>query len=589
MSFLNLICIKLEVNLSARRKLYSLGIICSIASLCGCASTYPLLNGSERGTLIANAVFKFDEPPKPIKDVTSLTARDYGFSMNVIKEGKESCFVAHNRRESPVSVSIIITVEENLASDREFPFYYVVPPNTDTCIARLFPLDKSKDYAYRSSKSWMVGDYTAQHYPREGYRVPWAKGESYTVTQAPDGPLITHFEPFSRNAIDFAMPVGTPVHAARSGIVVGIADSFTVGGFDRVLVDKANYVDILHDDGTIATYAHFAENSLAVRVGQRVSVGEKLALSGSTGYSSGPHLHFSVWKLEKTDKGFERVSLPVEFCFDGGPQCIAVKYHMTISTAGIVDYAGETEKSSVAMMGSMKSPGKTSETNTASHVDMDLVAVKGGCFQKPGPSDAKTTKHKSCVNDFYIGKYEVTQRQWQQVMGSNPAHYKQCGPDCPVENVSWDDVQEFIKELNKQTGKNYRLPTEDEWEFAARSGGKKERYPGSDNVDAVAWYKENSGNRTHLVGQKQPNGLSLYDMSGNVMEWVADWWTEQKQPTGKRQGISREQPTGSFRLMRGGSWRNSQQDVLITLQGLYSEPSTRSKEIGFRLAESQKR
>lgn len=594
MELFNLICngtlINKKVNL-LRSFFLCLGLFYTSATLFGCSSTSQKFNGlsTNNGGIFANAtILEFDKAPEPTKDITPYTPRDYGFGTNIIREGKESCFVAHNRRELPVSVYIKITAEENLASDRVFPFYYVVPPNSDICIARLYPLYKNKDYAYRSSSSWMVGSYTASHNPQGGYRVPWAKSESYSVSQAPDGPITTHFESFSRNAIDFVMPEGTPVNAARSGIVVGTEASYRTGGNDRALLDKANYVDVLHDDGTVASYLHLKENSLVVTIGQRISAGEKLALSGSTGYSSGPHLHFSVWTLEKNEKGFERVSLPVEFCFDGNSQCTYLKYGMTVSAQGIIDAADRTEKSSVSL-NNVNGVGKSPKPSDHSYFGLNLVPIKGGCFQKEtGDSGAKGTKKKICVDDFLMGKYEVTQFQWEDVMGSNPSYYKQCGPDCPVENVSWDDVQIFIKELNKQTGKNYRLPTESEWEFAARDGSKKWKYSGSDNVDDVSWYNGNSEKHTHTVAKKKPNGFGLYDMSGNIWEWVADWWSEKKLPTGKRKVSSQDPPEGSFRVMRGGSFGSFQADMLISLQGIYSEPTTRSKEIGFRLARSVK-
>ncbi len=164
-----------------------------------------------------------------------------------------------------------------------------------------------------------------------------------------------------------------------------------------------------------------------------------------------------------------------------------------------------------------------------SSTGMEFVAVNGGCFQMgdnfgDGMADREKPVHEVCVSDFVIGKYEVTQGQWRKLMGSNPSKFNSCGDNCPVEQVSWNDVQQFIQRLNSQSGRNFRLPTEAEWEFAARSGGKHEKYSGGDNVDAVAWYGDNSGKMTHPVGQKQANGLGLYDMSGNVWEWVSDWY-----------------------------------------------------------------
>ncbi|MBI2354426.1 MAG: M23 family metallopeptidase, partial [Deltaproteobacteria bacterium] len=231
-----------------------------------------------------------------------------------------------------VSVSIEMTLEDNVVADRSFPFEYVVPPNTVQCIARISRLYKDRDFSIRYSSSWMVGDFNARHSPKDGYRLPWQLGEYYQVSQAYGGTITTHTDRSSRYAVDFGMPVGTPVLAARSGTVVNMEDSFSVGALDKVLSDKANFVDILHDDGTIATYAHLAVRSVAVRLGQRVSVGEKLGLSGSTGYSSGPHLHFSVWRPEKGVKGFVQVSLPVEFCMDDTAPCAPVRYGTTISS-----------------------------------------------------------------------------------------------------------------------------------------------------------------------------------------------------------------------------------------------------------------
>ena len=228
----------------------------------------------------------------------------------------------------------------------------------------------------------------------------------------------------------------------------------------------------------------------------------------------------------------------------------------------------------------------TGDVFTDSATGMQMVFVKGGCYQMgdtfgDGYANEKPV-HEVCVNDFYIGKYEVTQGQWQRIMGNNPSYYKNCGDNCPVEQVSWNDIQQFIQRLNNQSGKQYRLPTEAEWEYAARSGGKSEKYAGGNDVDAVAWYDGNSGRETHPVGQKQPNGLGLYDMSGNVWEWCSDWYGE------KYYGQSfRDNPdgpsSGSYRVLRGGSWNDKPRDVRVANRLGYN-PGYRDYYFGFRLA-----
>ncbi|MDL2310154.1 formylglycine-generating enzyme family protein, partial [Parabacteroides sp. OttesenSCG-928-B22] len=151
----------------------------------------------------------------------------------------------------------------------------------------------------------------------------------------------------------------------------------------------------------------------------------------------------------------------------------------------------------------------------------------------------------------YIGKYPVSQKEWRAVMGDNPSSFK--GDNLPVENVSWHDAQEFVQRLSTQTGKTYRLPTEAEWEFAARGGTKSAgyKYSGSNTLDPVAWYSANSENRTHPVGQKLPNELGIYDMSGNVWEWCSDWYGNYNSNT---QSNPKGPASGSDRVLRGGSW-----------------------------------
>jgi len=213
---------------------------------------------------------------------------------------------------------------------------------------------------------------------------------------------------------------------------------------------------------------------------------------------------------------------------------------------------------------------------------MEFVFVKGGCYQmgsNSGISDEKPV-HEVCVDDFYIGKYEVTQGEWEKVMGNNPSRFTSCGSDCPVETVSWDDAKDFIRKLNSRSSVTFRLPKEAEWEYAAK-GGENHTYSGSDNVDSVAWYGSNSGNKTHRVGTKQANGFGLYDMSGNVWEWVEDVYN--KNAYSKHQ---RNNPIytgkGSYRVLRGGSWNFSAGLVRSADRSAWG-PGNRDYYLGFRV------
>ena len=212
---------------------------------------------------------------------------------------------------------------------------------------------------------------------------------------------------------------------------------------------------------------------------------------------------------------------------------------------------------------------------------MAFAWVPEGCFQmgsNEGHSDEKPV-HEVCVDGFWMGKYEVTQGQWKKIMGNNPSYFKK-GVNHPVEKVSWNDVQGFINKLNSKGQGGFRLPTEAEWEYACRSGGKQEKYCGGDDVDRVAWYDNNSGNKTHPVGKNSANGLGLYDMSGNVLEWVSDWYDRnyyRNSPKNNPQGPS----SGSNRVIRGGSW-SLDADYCRSAFRISDDPGFRDGDVGFR-------
>ncbi len=208
-----------------------------------------------------------------------------------------------------------------------------------------------------------------------------------------------------------------------------------------------------------------------------------------------------------------------------------------------------------------------------------MIDIPSGSFMRGDYSD----KHRVTINSFKIGKYEVTQGLWEAVMGSNPSNFKG-NPNFPVEQVNWNDFQEFIEKLNEMTGKKYRLPTEAEWEYAARANQSYE-YAGSDNIDAVAWYNKNSGSKTHPVGQKQANGFGLYDMSGNVWEWCQDWYHSNCN-VAPIDGSAWEYPTGSDRVVRGGCWSNRDFSCRSADRNC-NDPSSRNYYDGFRLVRTE--
>jgi formylglycine-generating enzyme required for sulfatase activity len=217
----------------------------------------------------------------------------------------------------------------------------------------------------------------------------------------------------------------------------------------------------------------------------------------------------------------------------------------------------------------------------------EMVEIPGGSFamgSNSGEADEKPVHSVTITQAFAIGKTEVTQEQWRVLMGNKPSYFLECGDTCPVEQVSWDDVQGYIKKLNAKTGKQYRLPTEAEWEYACR-GGNQQEYCGSDNADGVSWNGYNSGSflfkTPHPVAGKQANGFGLYDMSGNVWEWVADNYHDSY--NGAPADGSAWMGGGSLHVLRGGSWGYDQPSSRAAARSKFAA-NYRYYSYGFRLA-----
>jgi len=213
-----------------------------------------------------------------------------------------------------------------------------------------------------------------------------------------------------------------------------------------------------------------------------------------------------------------------------------------------------------------------------------LVSIPDGSFKMGNESGDSTENPVRTVriNGFKLGETEVTQKQWQLVMGSAASYFKGCD-DCPVDSVGWNDVQSFFKKLNKQTGLHFRLPSEAEWEYACRSAGKNEKYCGGGDESKLAWYGDNSNEKTHSVAQKQANGLGLYDMSGNVWEWTQDCWHDSYDGAPSH-GQAWGGGTCTQRVLRGGSWIGVAGGLSST--GRFgSSPAKGSRNSGFRVAQ----
>ena len=274
-------------------------------------------------------------------------------------------------------------------------------------------------------------------------------------------------------------------------------------------------------------------------------------------------------------------------------QTVTISEGQTASISGSLTSSASSSNANVLSSSGTSLSGNTITIPVKNGINIEMVKVEAGSFDMGAtpemrslqyPYDDEKPDHRvTLTKNYYIGKYEVTQALWQVVMGNNPSRFK--GDDLPVERVSWKRCQNFISKLNSLTGKRFRLPTEAEWEYAARGGNKSRgyRYSGSNTLDDVAWYGDNSGSKTHAVGTKQPNELGIYDMSGNVSEWCQDWRgsyssSPQTNPTGA--------VSGSYRVDRGGSWLYSAWFSRSSSRGGRT-PGGRDGDLGLRLVLSE--
>jgi len=259
----------------------------------------------------------------------------YPFSVATERNGRSHDIFARNRGPSPVSVRLTLSATDNVRPNQALPLFAVIRPHSETLLMSVSPADPGRGHRFSVQSAFQLGSYYARPDARATYRLPWADGSSAVVSQAPGGLVTTHNAPDSEFAIDFSMPEHTPVVAARDGTVIATEAGNLFGGKERSLLAMANYVRILHDDGTIATYAHLSPGGVKVAPGQRVRTGTTIGASGATGYASGPHLHFVVQRLSLQNDNFVALAVPVRFLVGNPPLAFEVRAGQRLTS----DYA----------------------------------------------------------------------------------------------------------------------------------------------------------------------------------------------------------------------------------------------------------
>ena len=261
-----------------------------------------------------------------------------------------------------------------------------------------------------------------------------------------------------------------------------------------------------------------------------------------------------------------------------------------VNQDNMVDIDDVTCLISYILNGTWPDEGPASETFTVNGVSFTMIPVEGGTFtmgltegQVSDGQGNNVTPHEVTLSSYYIAETEVTQELWLAVMGTNPADFSD-NLQNPVQKVTWGECQTFISMLNEKTGKTFRLPTEAEWEFAARGGNMSQgyQYSGSNDLDEVGWYDHNSGGSPHPVGTKAPNELGLYDMSGNVYEWCQDYYSSTIYNVSPAVNPV-ETEWSNWRVMRGGGWVYFASLCQVSSRGMCM-PNERFNDIGLRLA-----
>ena len=267
---------------------------------------------------------------------------DYPFRIDTVRDGAAEQVIARNDGPAPITINVGLT-GENVRSATTWPQTVVVAPGAQVTLGSVAPAERDKPFRYLFNYTYYAGRIDAPGAAVPLYRLPFQNGAAYAITQAYGGSLTRHDNRQNLYAVDFAMPVGTPIVAARDGVVVDVVLKYQRGGVDPALMDEANFITIVHDDGTLAEYAHLSPGAPLVKRGQRVAAGTLIGHSGNIGYSSGPHLHFVVSRPDIERGRVIRHSVPVVFYGDDRGTPITPK----TDTVALADYRDATTDSTL--------------------------------------------------------------------------------------------------------------------------------------------------------------------------------------------------------------------------------------------------